>query len=53
MIGETKMTIDEVLAMVKERYLYAIKQKWIFKPLAWALYQTWKEIDRAERKENA
>ena len=31
------------------KYAYAIQNPGIFKPVSWALYQTWKEIDEVER----
>ena len=40
------MTLKEAIEMLTIRYTYASSQKWCNNPLAWALYQTWKEADR-------
>ena len=42
------MTLKEAIEMLTIRYTYASSQKWCNNPLAWALYQTWKEADRCE-----
>lgn len=39
------MELDEVIELLKKEYEYAKKQKWISKPLAYALYQVWKVAD--------
>lgn len=44
------MNIDEAIEMLKAEYEKAEKQKHIHKPVAYALYQTWKEADRKRRK---
>lgn len=39
------MTLQEVIDLITEKYTYAQTQNWITKPLAWAVYQAWKEVD--------
>ena len=40
------MELEEAIELLKKEYEWAKKQKWISKPLAYALYQVWKEVDR-------
>ena len=40
------MTLEEAIELLKAEYEHAKQQKWISKPLAYALYQVWKEADR-------
>lgn len=42
------MTLERAIEILKEEYAKAVKQKHIFNPLAYALYQTWRKAD--ERK---
>lgn len=42
------MTIDDVIEYLKEQYKIALSTKWVVRPLAWALYQTWQYVDRME-----
>ena len=44
------LVIDDVIKEFKEKYEYALKQKYIHKPMSYALYQTWKKIDKTEKK---
>lgn len=39
------MTLEKAIEMIKAEYAWAKKHKYIVKPLAWALYQVWKEAD--------
>ena len=39
------MTLEQVIEMLKEYYTEALKSEWIKKPLAWALFQTWRMVD--------
>ena len=41
--------LQKVFERIQIRYTYAQSQKWILKPLAWTLYQVWKEIDKKEK----
>jgi len=40
------MTLEEAIEILKKNYDKAKQLKYINNPLAWALYQTWKEADR-------
>lgn len=47
-------TSDEVMSIVKmlyQKYRYAVRQKWIHCPMAWALHETWREYDRMTKKD--
>ena len=44
------MSLYEAIELLVSKYTYATAQEWIHNPLAWALYQVWKEAD-AEREE--
>ena len=39
------MELDKIIELVKEKYEYANTQEWIMNPLAYALYQVWREVD--------
>lgn len=39
------MTLDKAIALLKKNYEYALTKAWIRNPLAWALYETWKEVE--------
>ena len=39
------MTLEDAIEMLKTEYEKAKKQKYIINPLAYALYQVWKEAD--------
>lgn len=40
------MTLEDAIEMLKTEYEKAKNQKYIIKPLAYALYQVWKKADR-------
>ena len=42
------MRLSPAIKHLKEQYEYAKTQSWIHNPLAWALYQVWKEAERGE-----
>ena len=39
------MTLEKAVELLEEKYERAQKMEYVQKPLAWALYQTWKEVD--------
>ena len=41
--------LDKVFDRVLEYYEQAVKDKYIVNPVAWALYQAWKEADEVKR----
>ena len=45
------MNIGEAIFILIKKYEYAQKNDYIIKKVAWALYQTWKEVDRVEKGE--
>lgn len=43
------MSLDRAIELLKVKYQLALDLRYIGKPLAWALYQVWKEADREKR----
>lgn len=39
------MTLEKAVKLLEEKYEQARKMEHVQKPLAWALFQTWKEVD--------
>jgi hypothetical protein len=39
------MTLEKAIKMLKEEYEKAKKQEFVQKPLAYALYYTWRNVD--------
>lgn len=39
------MTLEKAVKLLEEKYEQAQKMEYVQKPLAWALFQTWKEVD--------
>ena len=46
------MNIGQAIVLLIEKYEYAKKQDYITKKVAWSLYQTWKEVDEKQEKQN-
>ena len=46
------VTIEKAIQILTETYAEALTQKYINKPLAWSLYQTWKIVDGMEKSRN-
>lgn len=44
------MTIDDAIKTLKDMYEIAQKMPFVFNPVAWALYQTWKVYDLKGKK---
>lgn len=44
------MTSERAIELFKEEYERAKKLDYVQKPISYALYQTWKIIDKKERK---
>lgn len=40
------MEIEKAIVVLKEKYEEAMEKEYIRDPVAWALYQTWKEAER-------
>ena len=43
-----KVTLDKAIKELCTMYGRGITNKYVFKPVSWALYQTWKKIDELE-----
>lgn len=43
------MTLEQAIALLRERYEKAKQSPYIKNPLAWALYQVWKIADKERR----
>lgn len=39
------MTLEKAIEILKTEYEKAKKLKWVYNPIAYALYQTWKKAD--------
>ena len=46
------MTIAKALKLVRNKYEWAKAVPYINDPVAWALYQTWKESEEKPKKQN-
>lgn len=46
------MTLQKAISLLKEKYSNALKSEYICNPLAYALYQVWKEADKKEVTSN-
>ena len=44
-----KPRLDDAIAILQKKYADALKQDWIKKPLSYAIYYTWKEIELKEK----
>lgn len=44
------MIFDEVIDLLKKNYKIAQKHEFIAKPLSWALYHTWDEVNKKEKR---
>lgn len=42
--------LKKAIKLLTKQYEWAKKQGWVHKPLAYALYQVWKTVDREEKK---
>lgn len=49
-MAKEQFDIDKVCWMIRGAYAYAKDEKWIMKPLAWALYEVWKIVDKWEKE---
>ena len=47
------MTLEKALKTLIEEHQKAIGQEWIHDPVAYALYQTWKQADDERKKKDA
>lgn len=45
-----KITIKLITRMIEDYYGQAFSSPYIRKPISWALYQTWKAIDKVEEE---
>lgn len=42
---KSPMTLEQAIELLREKYERAKNLKYVINPLAWALYQVWKEAD--------
>lgn len=42
-------TLEVAIETLKDVYEKARKMDWVFKPVSWALYQTWRFVDQFEK----
>lgn len=47
-----KVTMGKALKTLYEEYEKALALKHVNKPISWALYHTWEEIDKIEEDRN-
>ena len=47
------MTLQKAFELLQVRYTWASAQKHIRNPLAWALYQVWREVDGGEANDRS
>lgn len=48
--GERQMTFEEVIELLRREYEKAKQKPFVQYPIAYALYQTWKQVDRKSSK---
>lgn len=46
------MSLDEVIEMLKAEYERAKRLDYVINPLAFALYEVWKAVDRKTKRRN-
>lgn len=49
--GEERMRIETAIKKVKEEYDRAVNLEFVRDPIAYALFQVWKEADRSVKNE--
>lgn len=47
------MTLEQTIEKLKEEYEKAAKSEYVNKPLAYALYKTWRYVDNREKKKKS
>lgn len=47
-----EIALDKVLKMVLDEYINALDDERIYKPMSYALYQVWREVDKVEEVKN-
>lgn len=50
MKARIRMTLDDAIKLLTENYRIAQKHEYVLKPLSWALYHTWDEVDKKEKR---
>lgn len=51
-LEQGKISLDKVLKMVLDEYINALDDERIYKPISYALYQVWREVDQMEEMKN-
>lgn len=44
-----RMTREKIIRLLNEYHVKALNSPYVQKPWAWALYQTWRDIDSEEK----
>ena len=47
-MSKKPMTIEQAIELLRQKYDEAKNLKYVINPLAWALYQVWKEADNGK-----
>ena len=45
-----ELKLEHAIKRFEKEYKKALENKWVIRPVAYALYQTWKYYDEKERK---
>ncbi len=51
-LEQGKISMDKVLQMLVDEYANALDDERIYKPMSYALYQVWREVDKVEEIKN-
>lgn len=51
-LEQGKISLDKVLQMLVDEYANALDDERIYKPMSYALYRVWREVDKAEEMKN-
>lgn len=46
------MTLEKAIKLLEEQYERAKKLEYVENPLAWALYQVWRTVDKETNKDH-
>lgn len=47
-----KVTLDQAIKLLREKFESAERDSHVFDPVSYALYHTWREVDEKNRREN-
>lgn len=49
-VKKRRITLERAITMFCSNYGKALTSTYVRKPIAWALYETWKVVDREEKE---